>query len=128
VFQFRSADCPTQVWPVLTTPESTRKFLFGVSLESSWGAGSPVTGLLDRAPVMHGEVLFAAYPNRLTYALSSGPEQPEVYITWEISGCGTGSIVHLSVVDSDDSDNEGLEAVWQPVVMALQALLSPQPA
>jgi len=128
VFQFRSTGCPAEVWPVLTTRESTSKFLFGVSLESSWGAGSSVTGLLDGAPVMHGEVLFAAYPNRLTYVLSSGPEQPDVYITWEISGCGTGSIVHLSVVESDDSDNEELEAVWQPVVMALQALLSPQPA
>src|ERR1022692_5020126 len=77
LFQFGATGCPEHVWSVLTTPESTRRFLFGVGLESTWEAGFPITGRLDRAPVMHGEVLFAEYPYRLSYLLASGPEQPE---------------------------------------------------
>ena len=124
MFQFGATGCPEHVWSVLTTPESTRRFLFGVGLESTWEAGFPITGRLDRAPVMHGEVLFAEYPYRLSYLLASGPEQPEAYVTWEVRECGTGAIVRLSV-DEADTASEEVEAAWQPVVTTLQALLSP---
>ena len=70
-----------------------------------------------------GEVLFAEYPNRLTYLLAAGPEQPEAYVTWEVRECGAGAIVRLSV-DEADTTSEEVEAAWQPVVTKLQALLS----
>lgn len=124
MFHFGTAGYPEEVWSVLTTPASIRRFLFGVSLESTWAAGAPVTGWLDGASVMSGEVLYAERPNRLSYVLASGPMQPEVYVTWELRACRTGSVVRLRVVESDDSDNEELEAVWHPVVTALQSLLS----
>jgi len=54
VFQFGSVGCPEAVWSFLTTPESTRRFLFGLSLESSWVLGAPVTGRFDRATVLPG--------------------------------------------------------------------------
>ena len=123
MFQFGATGCPEHVWSVLTTPESTRRFLFGVGLESTWETGSRITGRLDWAPVMHGEVLFAEYPNRLSYLLAAGPEQPEAYVTWEVRECGTGAIVRLSV-DEADTASEEVEAAWQPVVTTLQALLS----
>ncbi len=123
MFQFGATGCPEHVWSVLTTSQSTRRFLFGVVLESTWETGSRITGRLDRAPVMHGEVLFAEYPNRLTYLLAAGPEQPEAYVTWEVRECGAGAIVRLSV-DEADTTSEEVEAAWQPVVTKLQALLS----
>jgi uncharacterized protein YndB with AHSA1/START domain len=123
VFQFGATSRPEHVWSVLTTSQSTRRFLFGVGLESTWEIGSRITGHLDRAPVMHGEVLFAEYPNRLTYLLAAGPEQPEVYVTWEVRECGAGAIVRLSV-DEADTASEEVEAAWQPVVTKLRASLS----
>jgi hypothetical protein len=74
LFQFGATGCSEHVWSVLTTSESTRRFLFGVGLESTWETGSRITGRLDRSLVMHGEVLFAEYPNRLSYLLAAGPE------------------------------------------------------
>jgi uncharacterized protein YndB with AHSA1/START domain len=114
---------PAQVWAALTTPESTRQFLFGIRLESTWAPGSPITGRLDSASVLRGEVLFAERPSRLSYLLAAGPEQPEVYLTWEVRACGTRSIVRLSVDEPDTSDSGEVEASWRPVVAALQALL-----
>jgi uncharacterized protein YndB with AHSA1/START domain len=114
---------PAQVWAALTTPESIRRFLFGIRLESTWQPGSPITGRLDSGSVLHGQVLFAECPSRLSYLLSAGLEQPEVYVTWEVRACGTRTIVRLSVDEADTSDTEEVEAAWRPVVAALQALL-----
>jgi uncharacterized protein YndB with AHSA1/START domain len=111
------------VWAALTTPESTRQFLFGIRLESTWGLGSPITGRLDRGSVLHGEVLFAECPRRLSYVLAAGPEQPEVYVTWEVRASGTRSIVRLSVDEAGTSESEEVEASWRPAVTALQAFL-----
>ncbi len=123
MFQFGSTGCPEQVWSVLTTPESTRRFLFGVSLESTWELGSPITGWLERTPVMRGEVLFAEYPTRLSYLLAAGPEQPDTFVTWEVREGGTGAIVRFTV-DEVDTGGDKVKALWQPVVTILQALLS----
>ena len=114
---------PAHVWAVLTTAESTRQFFFGIGLESTWALGSPITGRLDSGEVLLGEVLFAERPSRLSYVLAAGPEQPEVYITWEVRVRGGRSIVRLSVDEADTSDREEVEASWRPVVNALQALL-----
>jgi uncharacterized protein YndB with AHSA1/START domain len=126
VFKFGSTRCPEKVWPVLTTPDSTRQFLFGIGLESTWELGSTLTGWLAETAVVSGEVLFAEFPNRLSYVLAAGPEQPEVYVTWEVQPCGTGAIVWLHV-DEPDTSEDVVETSWQPVVTALQALLSADP-
>ncbi len=97
--------------------------LFGVGLESTWETRSRITFLLDRSPVMHGEVLLAECPNRLSHLPAAGPEQPEAYVTGEVRECGAGAIVRLSV-DEADTASEEVEAAWQPVVTTLQALLS----
>ena len=122
MFRFGATGCPEQVWSVLTSPEATPQ-LFGVRLESNWVLGSPITGWLDGAPVMTGEVLYSECPNRLSYVLASGPGQPEVYATWEVLARGAGAIVRLSVFEADTEDSGEVEALWQPVVTKLQALL-----
>jgi uncharacterized protein YndB with AHSA1/START domain len=124
VFELTASGCPDMVWPVLTAPESTRRFLFGISLEATWAPGSPITGWYDGAPAMQGEVLFFECPNRLSYVLASGPDHPEVYVTWEVEACGSGSLVRLSVDECGHSDRAQVEASWQPVVTALQGLLA----
>jgi hypothetical protein len=123
VFKFGSTLCAARVWQVLTSSESTPDYLFGIRLESTWETGSPLRGLLAGTEVVSGEVLFACGPDRLSYVLSAGPEQPEVYVTWGVQACGTGAIVCLHVDEPDASDGE-VETSWQPVVTALQGLLS----
>jgi hypothetical protein len=78
---------------------------------------------LDRASIIHGEVLFAEHPNRLSNPLAAGPEQPEAYVTWEVRECGTGAIVRLTV-DEDDTTGEEVEAAWQPVVTMFSGVAS----
>jgi len=124
VFQIAATGRPEQVWSMLTTPEETRRFLFGISLESTWVLGAPVTGWLGGAPVMWGEVLFAKRPQRLSYVLASGPGHPEVYATWEMAACDDGAMVTLSVCEADTDDGSQVEAAWRPVVTRLETLLS----
>jgi uncharacterized protein YndB with AHSA1/START domain len=127
-FQIEAFAPPGQIWAALTTPESTRQFLFGIRLESTWETGSPIMGRLDRGSVLQGEVLFAECPTRLSYMLTAGPEQPEVFVTWEVRATGTRSIGRLSVDETGSSNREEVEASWRPVVAALQGLLlAPRP-
>jgi uncharacterized protein YndB with AHSA1/START domain len=128
MFEVGATGGPEQVWAILTTPESTRRFLFGISLESTWTPGATITGRLDDTPMVWGEVLFAGCPNRLSYVLGAGPEQPGVYVTWEVEEDGPGATVRLCVDEFDPGDRDALEASWQPVVTALQGLLSVQPS
>ena len=123
VFKFGATVCAARVWQVLTSSEWTPDYLFGIRLESTWETGSPLKGLLAGIEVVSGEVLFACTPDRLSYVLSAGPEQPEVYVTWGVQACGNGAIVCLHV-DEADSTGEEIETSWQPVVTALQGLFS----
>ena len=127
VFRFGSNRCPESVWTALTTPEETRRFLFGIGLESTWELGSTITGWLAGLEMVSGEVLYVEVPNRLSYVLAAGPEQPEVYVTWEVLGCTTGAIVGL-YVDEPGTSTDEVESCWQPVVTALQTLLSDTPS
>ncbi len=126
MFQIGATGCPEQVWRVLTNPGTTRRFL-GISLQSEWAVGSRISGSLDGAPMMVGEVLFTECPARLSYMLAIDAGHPEIYVTWELRGCDSGTIVRLSLDEADSEDTEELEASWQPVVTALQALLSTPP-
>jgi uncharacterized protein YndB with AHSA1/START domain len=123
LFKFGSTVCAARVWQMLTTSESTPAYLFGIRLESTWETGSPLRGFLGDTEVVCGEVLFACRPDRLSYVLSAGLEQPEVYVTWGVHACGAGAIVCLHVDEADATDEE-VETSWQPVVTALQGLLS----
>ena len=77
--------------------------------EGDLGSGYPVTGWLDGAPAVQGEVLFSECPHRLSYVLAAGPEDPEVYVTWEVEACATGSIVRLSIDECGHSDAAQVE-------------------
>ena len=91
--------------------------------EATWAPGAPVTGWLDGAPALRGEVLFSQCPHRLSYVLAAGPEDPEVYVTWEVERCATGSIVRLSIDECGHSDAAQVKESWLPVVSALRGLL-----
>ena len=63
-------------------------------------------------------------PCRLSYLLQTGPEDPPVYLTWQVRSCPGGSTVQLRVDETEGADSdEEAENIWLPVLAALQALL-----
>lgn len=70
-----------------------------------------------------GTILFVAGPHRVSYSFED-PSGPATYLTWEIRPTSTGSVVRLSVDDSEATTDHEAEAVWLPVVNRLQADLT----
>jgi len=72
-----------------------------------------------------GKVLCAQPHHRLSYFLRSGPEDPSTYLTWQISSCPDGSLVHLQIDCAEYADTEEeAERIWLPVLASMQVLLT----
>ncbi len=129
VFDLTTPADPHRVWEVLTTPELTIGYLWGLAARSAWRPGSPVT-FEARGPVpsvIEGDVLADAAPTRLSYTLSAGPDQPISYVTWEIRAEGEGAAVRLSVDEPDEltgPPDPEIEGVWAQVIADLRSVLS----
>ncbi|MGO9660442.1 MAG: hypothetical protein ACLQVK_26320 [Acidimicrobiales bacterium] len=119
---------PDRVWAALTATGGKGGYLYGLVARSSWLPGddihfqtvtcSPVT------PPLTGRVLHAQPPWRLSYFLQAGPEDPPVYLTWQVRSCPSGSTVQLRVDETGGAGtDEEAENAWLPVLAALQALL-----
>jgi hypothetical protein len=75
--------------------------------------------------MLGGTVLCAQPYRRLSYFLRSGREDPSTYLTWQMSSCPGGSIVHLQVDRAECADTEEeAENTWLPVLASIQALLA----
>ena len=120
---------PSEVWRALTSPEVTARYLYGMAATSSWQPGAPLRLAGPGGAVLVGEVLAAAEPHRLSYALQAGDGHPTTYVTWEVSAAVGGSLVRLSVDEPDDltSQGPGPEAAdaWSGVLDGLAAVLVP---
>ena len=122
LFRFTTVADPCTVWRKLTSRTPISQYLHGLSLESDWQTGSPVTAR-GTGPSLVGEVLAAVEPRRLSYTLAVDDDHPETFVTWEIhDGHGdTGAIVRLYVDEPDGT--RSTRAAWMPVISALQAVL-----
>lgn len=134
VFQFTSPAPPAQVWGTITRPELTPRYLFGMTLDSSWQPGAPIVlrmpdGLLDGG-TLQGEVLAADEPHRLSYTLGAGETQPITFVTWEIVAADRQeSDVTLYVDETQAASDRDEEAVvlWGRITAALQTVLATLP-
>jgi uncharacterized protein YndB with AHSA1/START domain len=129
-FRFTTSASPDQVWAALTRREHTVHYLFGMALESEWQVGAVIVA---RPPApsgiegsLGGEVLAVDDARRLTYTLSAGPGDPVTFVTWEIEPADDGSVVKLSVDETQlashrDKDSE---AAWLQVVSTLRTTLA----
>jgi len=130
LFQFTTSATPAQVWGALTRPELTARYLFGMSLQSDWRAGStvvveppPESGLEHR---LGGEVLAVEDGRRLSYTLSSGPAEPATFVTWEIEPSSEGAKVSLYVDETQAfaTPDEEVDGAWLQAVTALRTTLA----
>lgn len=126
-FHFTTPARPEQVWSALTRPELTARYLFGMALQSDWQAGSavvvaPPVGSGSEESLV-GEVLAVEAGRRLSYTLSSGPNDPTTFVTWEIEPADQGSTVRLYVDETTCPDGD-TEETWLPAVSALRTTLA----
>jgi uncharacterized protein YndB with AHSA1/START domain len=130
-FAFFTAAAPARVWAALTGAGGTVGYMYGLVACSSWLPGEDIhfeTAPSSTAvPSLTGRVLHVQPPCRLSYFLHSAPEDPPVYLTWQVRPCPGGSAVQLRVdgTECPDSDEEA-EDTWLPVLAALQASLPNQ--
>jgi len=117
------------VWAVLTGEANSGSYLYGLVPSSSWQPGASIhfrtTQFSAAVPWLSGRVLHVQPPCRLSYVLQAGPDDPPVYLTWQVRSCSGGTAVHLRVDEAEGGDDdEESEDTWLPVLAALQALLA----
>ncbi|MDQ4070415.1 MAG: SRPBCC domain-containing protein [Actinomycetota bacterium] len=120
VFSFATPARPDQVWAALTRPGLTRRYLYGLAAESDWRPGGGAS-FVGASVSLVGDVLAAEEPGRLSYSVRAGDGQPDTYVTWEIMGDGSGSVVRLYV---DEPGQPEVESAWVEVVSRLEATLA----
>jgi uncharacterized protein YndB with AHSA1/START domain len=128
-FRCFTAAGPARVWAALTGARQTSRFLYGLATHSSWLEDAPIRFKTAQSQTaghssLTGRVLYAQPLCRLSYLLQSGPEDPPVYLTWQVRPCPGGSVIGLQIDEVEFADNdEDAENTWLPVLAALQALL-----
>lgn len=120
LFRFATTAAPAQVWAALTTDG----YLYGLSPRSDWRPGSAVV-FTGEATTVSGDVIAVEEPRYLSYSLRAADGQPETYVTWEILGNGTGSVVRLYVDEpGEPPDDPETESAWLSVVALLESHLA----
>jgi hypothetical protein len=109
-----------RVWETLTTTGEGIDYLYGLTIQSAWRAGSTVTAGLPAGPRLMGEVLGADEPRLLSYHLGDTAGEPSVYVTWEVEAGPDTTIVRLYVDEVQPLCSADIERAWLPVVAALE--------
>jgi hypothetical protein len=133
-FQCFTAAGPARVWAALTGTQETSKYLHGLVAHSSWQADAPILFQTNQSPTaadssLIGRVLHVRPLCQLSYSVQAGPEDPPVYLNWEIRPCQGGSAIRLQIDEMEDADSdEEAENTWLPILASLQALLASEEA
>ncbi len=97
-----------KVWAALTTPELTKKFMFGAEALSDWEVGSPLIWRMEmdgREKVLKGNIIAIELGKRLSYTIidpeASYPDIPENYTTVTYDLAEDNGQTIISVSDGD---------------------------
>jgi hypothetical protein len=112
-----------RVWETLTTTGEGVDYLYGLTIQSVWRAGSTVAAGLPAGPQLVGEVLRADEPRLLSYHLGDTAGEPSVYITWEVDAGPDATTVRLYVDELRPLSSADIERAWLPVIAALEHCL-----
>jgi uncharacterized protein YndB with AHSA1/START domain len=114
------------LWEALTSPDFTRQYWGGRSIQSDWTVGSRVVHLRENGEFdWHGEILQCERPEVLSYSFQ-GPEDddPESRVTFELEPYG--SVIRLTVTHTDLADRKeynGISQGWPAILSSLKSLL-----
>ncbi len=119
-FTCSTSACPDAVWAALTEPEQTKAYLYGLAAHSCWQVDAAIEFRHERH-TLHGQVMRADRPCRLSYLLAAGPGDPPTYVTWQVRSSPAGSTIRLQIDEAESADTrEEAEDTWLPVLAALQ--------
>jgi uncharacterized protein YndB with AHSA1/START domain/ribosomal protein S18 acetylase RimI-like enzyme len=91
----------SQVWEAITTPQMTRRYYFGLGVDSDWRAGSPYAYRAgDGTALEEGQVVESVPGRRLrltsAWRFARAREEPPHEVTWEIEPVGERTRVRLT--------------------------------
>ncbi|MDP4503726.1 SRPBCC domain-containing protein [Nonomuraea turcica] len=118
---------PDDVWAALTDPQLVPRWRFGMSFQTDWQPGSPLS---SRSPNGDGTVLQAVRGRGLVYEWSQ-TDQPQANgghpstVSFELTPMG--EVTRLTVVHSDlESEGAFLKVVapgWPMILSSLKSLI-----
>lgn len=121
---------PARLWEALLKPEFTRRYWFGVTMESDWKPGAPWRMVHPDGSVSDaGEVLEIDPPNRLVLRWRNEfPDlKPEGFTRCTFAISQEGGQTKLEVVHEVDMDNSRTIAAvsggWPKILSGLKTLL-----
>lgn len=121
LFRILTPASPSAVWTELTRVGAL-PFLYGMTVDTDWRSGSPLSMGFPTGPVLVGRVLRADPDRVLAYTLGDRLDEPSTYVTWNLAEDESGTVVRL-YVDEPYSTDSDLERIWLPVLNALAATL-----
>jgi DNA-binding transcriptional ArsR family regulator len=130
VFEIYIKTTPEKLWQAITDPQMRAKYNFGVGVHSDWKKGSPYTATTPAmpTPLLDGEILEAAPPNRLVQtfrALWSEDVKAEGYsrVTWEIRQVADSCCLTVIHDELREGANPELYGGWMMILSGLKTLL-----
>lgn len=122
---------PERVWQALTDPAFTRKYWFGIAIQSDWKVGAPLRFVSSDGKVQDsGEVLICEPHRRLSYSWSVhfheifAREKPS-RVTFELEPMGAEvklTITH-DAFEAGSKVFDGISSGWPLVLGSLKSFL-----
>jgi uncharacterized protein YndB with AHSA1/START domain len=116
------AATPDQVWQALTEPTFTRRYFFGLAVDSDWREDAPITYRAAGGPdwaVLTGHIVRLEPGRTLMYSLAE-----TAWVTWTLDQVSPG-LCRVTFVhdDLDPAGGEPLTETWHQVVGGLKTVL-----
>jgi uncharacterized protein YndB with AHSA1/START domain len=127
-FSLYVAAARERVWQALTDPALTRRYYFGLAVESDWQPGSPIVYRGCGVPAaLTGEIVQVEPAGRLVHSLLSDADPDgdvETWVSWEISEPEPGLCrVSLTCDDLDRFADPERDEAWCRLLSGLKTLL-----
>jgi uncharacterized protein YndB with AHSA1/START domain/DNA-binding transcriptional ArsR family regulator len=131
VYEMYIRTTPERLWQAITSPEMSRQYYYGTSIESSLRAGDPIRYRnAAGAQILDGTIVEVEPPRRLvqtfvmTHNAEAAADRPS-RVTWLIEP--RGEVCKLTLTH-DDFDGEtatyrAVEFGWNPILSGLKTLL-----
>jgi uncharacterized protein YndB with AHSA1/START domain len=122
-----------EVWEALTDPELIRRYMFGTTVSTDWGVGSPITWAGEwegKSYEDKGTVREVRPPQILEYShfspLSGMPDLPENYHTVRIEVMDDDGVTRVILTQDNNDTSEARdhsEKNWQSMLDGLKEVV-----